>query len=199
MDDMIRINTEQGTKISTVDVLALVDEKDPILKTKIVEFDFENPPYNPNELASELVETCKVKGGYGLAAPQVGISARVFVMGSGEEYVAFYNPKILNASEKKSLIAEGCLSFPMLALKIERPETIEVEYQDFNGVVRTSIFSGLSSHAFQHELDHLNGICYTDRAKPLALKVGLKKRKKFNDLVDRYNKANKKIQSTTNI
>ena len=202
MNDLIRISTEDavryGTSIKTVDVLALVDENDPVLRTVTPTYDFESET-DTQKFASELVETCKTKGGFGLAAPQVGVSKRVFVMGSGEEFVAFFNPKIIRSSEDKSLIAEGCLSFPMLALKIERPSTIEVEYQDFNGVVRTAMFSGMSSHAFQHELDHLNGICYTDRAKPMALKMGLKKRKKFNDLVDRYNKANQKIQSTTNI
>lgn len=199
MNDMIRISTDNGTVInSVVNVLELVNENDPILKQKTPTYDFSTET-DTEKFASELVETCKAKGGFGLAAPQVGISKRVFVMGSGEEFVAFFNPKILRSSDDKSLIAEGCLSFPMLALKIERSSTIEVEYQDFNGVVRTAVFSGLSSHAFQHELDHLNGICYTDRAKPMALKTGLKKRKKFNNLVDRYNKANQKIQSTTNI
>jgi peptide deformylase len=202
MSDLIRINTEDALKFSTtpiqqVDVFSLVDENDPILRQSVPDYVFtEETQLSTQTLASQLVETCKVKGGYGLAAPQVGISKRVFVMGSGEEYVAFFNPKILNSSKETSLIAEGCLSFPMLAIKIDRPSTVEVEYQDYNGVTRTAIFSGLSAHCFQHELDHLNGVCYTDRAKPLALKMGMKKRNKFNTLVDRYNKANKKLQST---
>lgn len=200
MDDMIKISTDgyNGTTIQPdIEILALVEENDPVLKNKSVEFDFEDPVVNPLEFASQLVETCKIKGGFGLAAPQVGYLLRVFVMGSGEDYVAFFNPKILNSSEKTSMIAEGCLSFPMLALKIERPEQVEVEYQDFNGVTRTGTFAGLSAHCFQHELDHLDGICYTDRAKPMALKMGLKKRGKFHKLVDRYNKAQNKIKTLT--
>ena len=141
------------------------------------------------EFSSQLVETCRLKGGFGLAAPQVGMSVRVFVMGSGEEYVAMFNPKILEQSEQETLIAEGCLSFPMLALKISRPKWVAVEYYDYKGERHESTFEGLSSHVFQHELDHLNGICYTDRAKPMSLKMGLKKRSKFNKLVDRYNEV----------
>lgn len=199
--DVIKINTDgySGTTIQPdIEILALVEEHDPILKCNTPEFDFENPPFDPVEFASQLVETCKIKGGFGLAAPQVGVLERVFVMGSGEDYVAFFNPKILSSSKQTSLVAEGCLSFPMLALKVERPSQVEVEYQDFNGVTRTGIFSGLSAHCFQHELDHLNGVCYTDRAKPMALKMGLKKRKKFHNLVDRYNKAQGRIQTLTN-
>lgn len=198
--DVIKISTDEfnGTTIQPdLEILSLVDENDPILKTITKVFDFENPDVDPNEIASQLVETCKFHKGFGLAAPQVGVSVRVFVMGASDEYVAFFNPKILRSSEKTSLVAEGCLSFPMLALKIERPDTIEVEYQDFTGVTRTGVFTGMSSHCFQHELDHLNGVCYNERAKPMALKVGLKKRKKFNNLVDRYNKAQNKINNVT--
>lgn len=201
MDDMIKISTDgyNGTTIQPdIEILALVDENDPVLRIRSKEFDFNQPDVDPVEFASQMVETCKIKGGYGLASPQVGMLIRMFVMGSGDDYVAFFNPKILNASKDTSLVAEGCLSFPMLALKIERPSTIEVEYQDYNGVVRTGMFSGLSAHCFQHELDHLDGICYTDRAKPMALKMGLKKRGKFHRLVDRYNKAQNKIQTLTN-
>ena len=192
--DVIKINTDglTGTTIQPdIEILALVDENDPVLRTKTPEFDFENRSIDPVEFASQLVETCKIKGGFGLAAPQVGVLARVFVMGSEDNYVAFYNPKILNSSKETSLIAEGCLSFPMLALKVERPSQVEVEYQDFNGVTRTGIFSGISAHCFQHELDHLNGVTYLQRAKPLALKMGLKKRDKFETLIHRYNKAQK--------
>lgn len=199
--DVIKISTDgfSGTTIQPdIEILALVDENDPVLKSKTPEFDFQNPDVDPAEFASQLVETCKIKGGFGLAAPQVGVSSRVFVMGSDDNYVAFFNPKILNSSKETSLVAEGCLSFPMLALKVERPSEIEVEYQDFNGVTRTGIFTGLSAHCFQHELDHLDGICYTERAKPMALKMGLKKRQKFHTLVDRYNKAQNKIQTLTN-
>lgn len=199
MSDIIRFDTEsaarEGDYGPSIDILALVDENDPILRSVSPEFDFENPPVDPNEFASQLAETCKLKGGFGLAANQCGHSLRVFVMGAENEFVAFFNPKIISSSEEHSMVAEGCLSFPMLALKISRPKKIEVEYQDFTGNSHTSTFDGLTAHVFQHELDHLNGICYTDRAKSLALKTGLKKRGKFNKLVERYNSAQKILQN----
>ena len=74
---------------------------------------------------------------------------------------------------------EGCLSFPLLGLRITRPETIEVEYQDFNGVTRTAKYNGISARCFQHELDHMNGIVYTEKVKPMALQSGMNKRNKI--------------------
>jgi peptide deformylase len=198
MSEVIKFDTVSAVKNEgyiKIETYFLVDESDDILRERVEEFDFDNPPVNPNEFASSLVETCREHNGFGLSANQCGFKHRVFVMGSGEEYVAFFNPRIVASSEKESLLTEGCLSFPALALKILRPEKIEVEYQDFNGNNHTGIFEGLTAHVFQHELDHLNGICYTDRAKPMALKMGLKKRGKFNKLLKRYNMA-KKVMET---
>ena len=183
MSEVISFNTEDSIKQSfteqkPIDIFSLVDENDPILKSKSIDFDFGNPPLDANEFASTLVETCRIKNGYGLAANQCGYALRVFVMGAGEEFIACFNPKILSSSTEESMIAEGCLSFPMLALKVSRPKEIEVEYYDWNGEKHEATFEGLSSHIFQHELDHLNGIVYTSRVKPLALSMGMKKRNK---------------------
>ena len=197
MSDIITFNTEEAATgkgyVEKPKTFKLVSENDPILKEIIPDFDFGNSTVNANEFASSLVETCREHNGFGLSANQCGFKHRVFVMGSGDEFVAFFNPKIISRSEDETLLTEGCLSFPMLAMKISRPSTIDVTYQDFNGVEHDATFSGLSSHVFQHELDHLNGICYTMRAKPMSLKTGLKKRGKFNKLVERYNMAQKVI------
>lgn len=199
MSEVITFNTENTIKESfqekPIDIFALVDENDPVLRSKTHDFDFSNPDVDPNVFASTLVETCRIKGGYGLAAPQCGFLHRVFVMGAADEYVAMFNPKITWKSNKESLIAEGCLSFPMLVLKVNRSDEIKVEYYDFNGEKHEAEFHNLSAHIFQHELDHLDGICYTDRAKPMALKMGLKKRGKFNKLVERYEQSQKRIKS----
>jgi len=71
---------------------------------------------------------------------------------------------------------EGCLSFKDLFLHIERPKTIKVEYQDFNGQTRQSMFTGLTARCFLHELDHMNGITYHTHVKPLSLKMAEKRR-----------------------
>jgi peptide deformylase len=88
-------------------------------------------------LATVLVETCKLHKGYGLSANQCGLRHRVFVMGPNEEYVAFFNPKIISTLGETHMI-EGCLSFPLLGLRITRRQEIEVEYQDYNGVIQES-------------------------------------------------------------
>jgi len=180
MSEVFTYNTEEVVKQSTPQqqTLPLVGEDNPILKEVMPEFDFKNPPVNPMALATVLVETCKLHKGYGLSANQCGLKHRVFVMGANEEYVAFFNPKITSTIGECHMI-EGCLSFPLLGLRITRPETIEVEYQDFNGVTRTAKYSGISARCFQHELDHLNGIVYTEKVKPMALQSGMSKRNKM--------------------
>ena len=113
MSDVITINTadavsEQPTQIKTFD---LVPADWPFLYKEVPEFDFTKPPVDPNEFASSLVETCKKFNGLGLSANQCGFHHRVFVMGSGDNYVACFNPKIILAEEEAHL-PEGCLSFP---------------------------------------------------------------------------------------
>jgi peptide deformylase len=98
-------------------------------------------------------------------------------MGAGENYVAFFNPKIVS-SYGSIKMDEGCLSFPNLFLSVERAETVVVEYQDYNGNKKSATFSGLTARCFQHELDHLNGIVYTHKVKPVSLMMAMKKRKK---------------------
>ncbi len=182
-NDVLVINTnsvEDAPAITKkVEIFTLVPENHPTLKSALPDFDFVNPPVNPAEFASSLVETCKKHGALGLSANQCGYNYRVFVMGSGEEYVAFFNPKILSRSEETSKMEEGCLSFMDLFLNIERPSTIEVEYQDFTGTTKTIKFAGLTARCFQHELDHMNGIVYTMHVKPLAMQMAMKKRFKL--------------------
>ena len=184
MSEIISFNTEELAKNSTaptqsIPIFELVGENNPILQEVLPEFNFSNPPVNPNEFASSLVETCRQHKGYGLSANQCGFKHRVFVMGAEDSFVAFFNPKIIWQSNDEVNMMEGCLSFPLLGLSITRPEMIEVEYQDFNGQTHTTMLNGLSARVFQHELDHLNGIVYTKKVKPLALQSGMKKRNKL--------------------
>jgi len=188
-DDIILYNTEDTVKrvqpqIKTFD---LVDPTHPALHKALIDFDFDNAPINPNDFASSLVETCKKNNGLGLSANQCGFEHRVFVMGAGEDYIACYNPKVIEL-EGETHMEEGCLTFPLLMLRVTRPKKIKVEYQDFTGVKREATFDGISARVFLHELDHMNGIVYTSRVKPLAFQYGLKKlnkirRKYFNPKV----------------
>ena len=179
-DDVLVFNTEQPQTPTAqqVETFQLVDPSNPLMFTQLQEFDFTNPPVNPNEFASTLVETCKKYNGLGLSANQCGFPHRVFVMGNGDDFIACFNPKLILA-EDEAHMPEGCLSFPLLELRITRPKTITVEYQDWNGEKHEAKFTGLTARVFLHELDHMNGIVYTTRAKPLALKSGMKKVEKI--------------------
>ncbi len=181
MSDIIRISTDDpsGTKVQQVKVLELVPEKFSILDEVMPEFDFSNPPTDPVFLASQLVETCIYHKGLGLSANQCGLRYRVFVMGAGNDYVAHFNPKIVSVSEEKAHMEEGCLSYPLLFIHITRPESITVEYQDFNGEKKTATYSGITARCFQHELDHMNGIRMIDHIGPVALQMARRKQDKI--------------------
>ena len=192
-NDVLVINTDAWKKdlpliTKKVEIFPLVPEIHPALKSSLPEFDFKNPPVDPNTFASSLVETCKKHNGLGLSANQCGYNYRVFVMGTGDEYVAFFNPKIISVSEEKTKMEEGCLSYMDLFLNIERPAVIEAEYQDYMGNTKTTKFAGITARCFQHELDHMNGIVYTMHVKPLAMQMAMKRRSK---LVDQRRKMQK--------
>jgi len=192
-DNIFLYDTKQQTKIKPLEakklsVFDLVPLDSILLHTKLKEFDFQNPPVNPNEFASSLVETCRKLNGLGLSANQCGFPHRVFVIGSNDSYIACFNPKIISV-DGETHMEEGCLSFPLLTLKITRPKKITVEYQDFTGQKRVATFDGLTARCFLHELDHMDGIVYTSRVKPLALQFGMKKLKKLGQ------KINKAIKS----
>ena len=196
-DDIILYDTKDAAKVEVkVPTFDLIPADWPILYKELPEFDFEKPPVDPNQFASTLVETCKKYNGLGLSANQCGYNYRVFVMGAGDEYVAFFNPKLIK-TEGEAHMEEGCLSWPLLNLRITRPKKIWVEYQDFTGEKKEAIFDGMSARCFLHELDHMNGIMYTSRVKPLALQFGLKKlekirRKYFNPKVMKQLEARNK-------
>lgn len=185
--DVIRIDTDAWRQDLNkpqrvqIEIFPLVPETHASLRKVLPEFDFSNPKVDPNTFASSLVETCKKHGALGLSANQCGYEHRVFVMGSGDSYVAFFNPRIIESSESTSKMEEGCLTYLDLFLNIERPSEIVVEYQDFTGEIKTAKFAGLTARCFQHELDHLNGKVYTQHVKPLAMQMAMKRRSKLTE------------------
>ena len=185
MSEVLKFNTESWKEDldkkakEHIPLFPLVPETHGALKQKTVAFDFANPPVNANEFASSLVETCRQYNGLGLSANQCGFNYRVFVMGAGENYVAYFNPKILEVSKEEEHLDEGCLSFPALFIKVTRPSKIKVEYQDFNGETHVKEFHGMTARCFLHEYDHMEGITFDSRAKPMALALAKKKRIKL--------------------
>lgn len=165
-----------------------VDPHSDILKQTLEPFDFWEAPINPKYLAISLLETMISYGGIGMAANQVGLPYRVFVMGSKDGAgFACFNPEILESSGEETY-DEGCISFPGLFLKVKRAKKIKVKYTDMNGVERTQEFDGLTARIFQHELDHLNGIHFTSKVSKTVLDRSKDKIKKNLKKIERETK-----------
>ncbi len=135
------------------------------------------------ELEKSMIDFMIENKGIGLAANQIGISKRVFVMGSNNiegfpTPFALFNPVIKEASSELVLDEEGCLSYPGLYLKVKRPTWVLAEYQDSRGNTHEIKVDGYISKCFQHELDHLNGVCFVDRVSQMKLQLAMKKLRK---------------------
>jgi len=157
-------------------VLTLVDENDPILSTPAVAWDWEADG-EVAELAHSMLKFMFENNGIGLAAPQVGINKRVLVMGNQQKSYVCVNPEIISV-EGKCRDQEGCLSYPGLWLHVDRAETIKVKYQDIIGREQEHEFSGVVARVFQHEYDHLNGVCFVNKVGKLSLDLAKKRRAK---------------------
>lgn len=117
-------------------------------------------------LLDNMAETMYLADGVGLAAPQVGETVRVVVIDVGEGLLELINPVIV-AHEGEETDAEGCLSVPELTGDVKRYKKVTVECLDRRGKKRKLVGEGLLARAMQHELDHLDGILFIDRAESL--------------------------------
>ena len=123
-------------------------------------------------LSRDLIDTMYDADGVGLAAPQLGINKRIFVMDCSREDEdkdcrIVINPKIEHQSKELGSYKEGCLSIPGITEEISRPKIIKVVYQDLKGSVQRHSYDGLWATCFQHELDHLNGKLFIDHLRPM--------------------------------
>jgi peptide deformylase len=135
------------------------------------------------KLEYDMIETMITHNGIGLAANQIGLTKRVFVIGSEKAQgfplpFALFNPKIIESSQEEIVDYEGCLSFPGLYLNVKRPVWVIAEYQDSKSNTREIKIDGYLSKCFQHELDHLNGTCFVDKVSKLKLQLAMKKLRK---------------------
>jgi peptide deformylase len=156
----------------------IVKNPDPILKEKLPEFDFNNPVVDPVELEKSMIETMFAHNAIGLAANQIGIKTRVFVMGHKslpDGAQAFFNPEIVANTTDLVEGEEGCLSFPNVYVKIKRPKAIKVRFQNSKGEEQVATFEGMECRCFLHEFDHLEGITYQDRTSTLKWAMAVKK------------------------
>ena len=123
--------------------------------------------------AEAMLKTMKSHSGIGLAANQVGINKRLIVMGyenKGQDdempsipFIELCNPQVVKFSKEKETAIEGCLSVPGLELPVERSLGVVVKAEDLNGKSMTVRAKGLFAKVLQHEVDHINGVLFTDK------------------------------------
>ncbi|MEG2515566.1 MAG: peptide deformylase [Acidaminococcaceae bacterium] len=116
-----------------------------------------------------MAETMVQANGCGLAAPQVGISKRIIVVDVGEGVIELINPVIV-VQKGSCVLEEGCLSVPDFVGEVERANFVSVNFYDRKGQKMNIEGEGLLAVALQHEIDHLNGVLFVDKAKSLSHK-----------------------------
>jgi peptide deformylase len=166
-------------------MLNLITYPNPILNNQLPEFDWDNPVMDPKLLEEQLVKLMWEHNGIGLAANQAGVETRVFAimtrnLSGVTEPFAVFNPKILAVSDEQESGEEGCLSFPGLFFQVKRPYHLVAEFFDRDKNQCIIRFDGVDARCFQHEYDHLNGVCFTSKVSKLKLDLAVKKQRKRN-------------------
>ena len=140
--------------------------------------------FDEKKLMDDMLDTMYEAPGIGLAAVQVGVPKRIIVMDisrdeNNKEPRYFVNPVIKNKNKEKSTYEEGCLSVPDQFAEIERPNSCEVEYLDYDGKKQILKAEGLLATCIQHEMDHLEGILFIDYLSKLKKSMIIKKLSKI--------------------
>lgn len=167
-------------------ILPIVAYGTPVLKKKAVEISKDYPKLD--ELIENMFETMYNASGVGLAAPQIGLSIRLFVVDAkpfseddslSEEEIkelesfkrVFINPEIIEEQGVEWDFSEGCLSIPDVHEDIFRKPELKIQYLDENFDSQTEVLSGLSARVVQHEYDHIEGVLFTDRISSLKKRL----------------------------
>lgn len=168
--------------------MKILNYPDPLLKkisTEVTEIG------EAANLVIRLDETLDQTNGIGLAAPQIGINRRVFIMNyhggekvrpdSSTKRLVVINPRVLDKSDEVQAIEEGCLSLPGINYSVKRPRVIDVEFQGLDGESNRMQLTGMEATCFQHELDHLDGVVFIDRIgalRSLAIRKYMKEQRR---------------------
>jgi len=152
----------------------------PVLKKVAEDIDQDYPDLE--QLIKDMWETMYNAEGIGLAAPQVGLSIRLFLIDTTQlkDYeegvkMTFINAHKIEEVGKDWAYEEGCLSIPDVRGDIERPDTVTLEYMDENFERHEKTFTGMNARVIQHEYDHIDGVLFTDKLKPLKKRLVKKK------------------------
>lgn len=147
-------------------ILPLVFHPDQRLRELSVEIDQNNIP-DLVSLASDMSETMIVDKGIGLAAPQIGQNIRLIIVNTKSGPQVMFNPKIVKKSIRQEWGEEGCLSIPGVFGNVKRYRTVECSFFDTKGQRQVAEAEGLLARVIQHEIDHLDGILFIDKAKDI--------------------------------
>ena len=166
--------------------LPIVAYGDPVLRKKAVDIDREYPELD--NLIANMWETMYKANGVGLAAPQIGLAIRLFVIDTGpfaddedfspEEQAllkdfkkVFINARMIEEEGKNWSFNEGCLSIPDIREDVSRKDTITIQYLDEEFNEQTETYDGLLARVIQHEYDHIEGILFTDKLSSLKRRL----------------------------
>lgn len=146
-------------------ILPIVHEPHPVLRKRAAELKLESwDKKDLAELTEDMILTMKEAPGVGLAAPQIGKSIRLIVVERTPEPIVIINPEIIGRSLRKDTLEEGCLSVPGKYGLIKRYKSVKVKGLGLDGKEMIIDAKGFLAEIFQHEIDHLNGTLYIDKA-----------------------------------
>ncbi len=170
-------------------ILPIVAYGDPLLKREAEEIDKDYP--NLKELIENMFETMYEASGVGLAAPQIGLGIRLFIVdgtpfaeeaeedpkaqGMEDFKKVFINPIIEEEKGEEWGFTEGCLSIPTIREEVFRKEVVSISYYDENWELHEETFEGYRARIVQHEYDHIDGVLFTDHLSPLKKRLLTKK------------------------
>lgn len=159
-------------------IYPIVAYGDPVLRKVAAELTKENPKDLP-KLIADMFDTMHNAEGIGLAAPQIGLSLRLFVVdGSGTEdeeikdfKKVFINPTILEEAGDKWGFEEGCLSIPSIREEVQRQAQVRIRYYDENWELHEETYDGMKARVIQHEYDHIQGVLFIDHINSLKKRL----------------------------
>ena len=151
-----------------IKILDIITNPNPSLRqsSKVVSQEIINSKDFQN-LCADMIETMLKKDGVGLAAPQIGKNIRVIIINTKNGPLCMLNPKILKRSLRKEWGEEGCLSVPEYFGEVKRHKNLRYEFLDAEGNLITDDAKGFMARVLQHEIDHLDGILFIDKARNL--------------------------------
>ncbi|MDR0795144.1 MAG: peptide deformylase [Tannerella sp.] len=181
-------------------ILPIYTYGQPVLREKAETVDRNHPDLQ--QLVDDMFETMYKADGVGLAAPQVGLPIRLFVIDANsltkdhpeckEFKRVMINPEILDKKDEIISLEEGCLSFPGIHEKVARSAGIKVQYTDEKHIQRTEILEGFNARVVQHEFEHLNGGVFIDHISPIRRQLN---RGKLNHIIKGSTKCSYRIKA----